>query len=152
MTNRWRAVLDTNIFISAALTRNPASPAREVLQRWEHGEFVLLTCETLADEVIEKLLARKIPWPVVAELIATLDQTAAWVAVPPAAIAALLPDPDDNVVVACAVIGQAHFLVTYDQHFAGLGGAYRGVKIVKALPFLWAVRGDQLPGGNAPTE
>lgn len=70
---------------------------------------------------------------------------AEWIVVPPEAVLPLLSDPDDNLVLACAVVGQADYLVTYDPHFNTLGGAYQGVKIVKALTFLWAVRGDQPP-------
>ena len=42
MTERLRAVLDTNVFVSAFLSRNPTSPTREIVQRWQAGEFVLL--------------------------------------------------------------------------------------------------------------
>jgi hypothetical protein len=31
----------------------------------------------------------------------------------------------------------------YDPHFDPLHGVYGDIKITKALPFLWAVRGDQ---------
>ena len=66
MTKQIRAVSDTNIFISAALSKNPSSPTREAIDRWKRGEFVL---------------------------------------------------------------------VTYDPHFDSLGGEYRGIKVVKAIPF-----------------
>ena len=44
MAKPVRAVLDTNVFVSAALSKNPTSPTREVLERWQRGEFVLLIC------------------------------------------------------------------------------------------------------------
>jgi predicted nucleic acid-binding protein len=56
VTKRVRAVLDTNIFVSAALSKNPSSPTREVVDRWKRGEFVLLICTPLAEEIVEKLL------------------------------------------------------------------------------------------------
>ena len=59
MTERLRAVLDTNVFVSAFLSRNPTSPTREIVQRWQAGEFVLLSSESLIDEVTEKLLSRQ---------------------------------------------------------------------------------------------
>jgi len=49
----------------------------------------------------------------------------------------------DNVVVACAVEGKANYLVTYDPHFDVLDGDYKGIKIVKAIPFLEALRGNE---------
>ena len=59
----------------------------------------------------------------------------------------IVDDPDDDHVVACAVVGRVDYLVTYDPHFERLGYEYRGIKIAKALPFLWAVRGDTPPEG-----
>jgi predicted nucleic acid-binding protein len=54
-------------------------------------------------------------------------------------------DPDDDQILACAVVGEANHLVTYDPHFDLLQGVYGSIKITKALPFLWSVRGDQPP-------
>ena len=56
MTKKIRAVLDTNVFVSAALSKNESSPTREVLDRWQKGEFILLICSPLAEEIAEKLL------------------------------------------------------------------------------------------------
>ena len=36
---RFRAVLDTNVVLAAQLSRNPASPTMELLQRWRRKEF-----------------------------------------------------------------------------------------------------------------
>jgi predicted nucleic acid-binding protein len=54
-------------------------------------------------------------------------------------------DLDDDMVLACAVVGQASHLVTYDLHFAPLGDVYRGVRLIDGLHFLYLVRGDQPP-------
>ena len=140
MAKPIRAVLDTNVFISAALSKNPASPTREVLERWQRGEFVLLICTPLAEEIIEKLLDHSISTQRVNILVDRLAQLAEWVEVPTEKIEALLSDPDDNVIVACAVEGSANYLVTYDPHFDTLGGEYRGLKILKAIPFLEILR------------
>ena len=140
MTKLIRAVLDTNVFVSSALSRNPTSPTREVIDRWKRGEFVLLICTLLAEEIFEKLLDHSIDQEKISELVETLASLAEWVDVPAEKIEALLSDPDDNVVVACAVEGKANYLVTYDPHFDSLNGDYRGIKIVKAIPFLEVLR------------
>ena len=142
MSDRLRAVWDTNIYVAATLSRNPTSPTRELVERLEQNQFILLVCEAVADEVVEKLEDHAVAAEIIAQWVARLEKFAEWITVPIEAIEPLLQDPDDNVVVACAVIGHAHYLVTYDPHFDGLGGEYQGIKIVKALPFLWAVRGD----------
>lgn len=141
-----RVVLDTNVFVSAALSRSLTSPTRELLERWERGEFVVLMCDALNDELIAKLLERGVDPAEIARLSAALLRLAEWVDVPVEGVTPVLFDPDDDVVLACAVLGRADYLVTYDPHFDALGGEYEKVRIVKALPFLWAVRGDQPPG------
>jgi len=147
VTERLRAVLDTNVFLSAFLSRSPSSPTREILRRWQAGEFVLLLSDALVDELAEKLLANKIDPAQVAEFLTLLESLAEWITVPDEAVLSLvLADPDDDPILACAVVGSADYLVTYDQHFESLGGSHRGIKITSALPFLWDLRGDVPPG------
>ena len=144
MIRRLRAVFDTNVFVSAALSRSPTSPTRELFRRWLAGEFVLVVSQALAAEVIEKLLQHQIELDQITELIANLERLAEWATVSAQDIPAMIAtDPDDDAILACAVIGQADYLVTYDPHFDVLNGEYHGVKITRALPFLWAVRGDR---------
>lgn len=140
MTKSFSTVLDTNVFVSAALSKNPSSPTREIIERWKRGEFVLIICTLLAEEVVEKLIDHSIGEEYIGTLVERLAQLADWVEVPPDKIENLLSDSDDNVIVACAVEGGANYLVTYDPHFDSLGGDYRGVKILKAIPFLEILR------------
>ncbi len=140
VTKKIRAVLDTNVFVSAALSKNANSPTREALERWKRGEFVLLICTPLAEEVVEKLLDHRVDKEKVSDLVETLANWAEWIEVPAEKIESLLSDPDDNVIVTCAVEGGANYLVTYDPHFDSLQGDYRGIKIVKAIPFLEVIR------------
>jgi len=82
-----------------------------------------------------------------------LAQLAEWVEVPKEAVSpVILDDPEDDLVLACAVLGKADFLVTYDAHFDFLKGGYAGIKITKALPFLWALRGEQRSGESEPSQ
>jgi len=146
VTNRLRAVFDTNVFVSAFLSRSPTSPTQELINRWLADEFTLLICDAIVNELIEKLVVRGVEREDIEIFVALLDNLAEWVDVPDEAIVPLIPaDADDDIMVACAVVGSADFLVTYDPHFAPLGNVYEGMKITKALPFLWAVRGDQPP-------
>jgi len=105
----------------------------------------LLTCEQLAQEIAEKLGERGIDDAVIEHYIATLAQLAEWITVSSESVVPVLPDPDDDVVLACAVLGRATHLVTYDPHFDILNGNYQEITILKALPFLWIVRGDKKP-------
>lgn len=106
MTDRLRAVFDTNVFVSAYLSKNPTSPTQELINRWLAGEFTLLVCDDIVDELIEKLVVRGIGRADIELFIALLDTLAEWVDVPDEAIGQLVPaDADDDVVIACAVTG-----------------------------------------------
>lgn len=149
MTERLRAVFDTNVFVSAFLSRNPTSPTRELMQRWRDDEFALLVSQAILEEVVEKLRERRIEDEQIFELLLTISHLAEWVDAPPAtAQPVVTADPDDYQILACAVAGEADFLVTYDPHFDSLNGVYGRIKITRALPFLWAVRGDQPPDAD----
>jgi putative PIN family toxin of toxin-antitoxin system len=145
-TEQLRAVLDTNVFVSAFLSCNPTSPTKELIRRWEEEEFILLVSDALLEEVAEKLVERGIEQERVIDFLTLIGRLAEWVNVPPEAVSpVIVGDPDDDHILACAVVGKADYLVSYDPHFEPLGEEYQGIKITKALPFLWAVRGDCPP-------
>jgi putative PIN family toxin of toxin-antitoxin system len=149
VTERLRAVFDTNVIVSAFLSRSPTSPTQELIDRWLADEFTLVVCTAIVDELIEKLVERGVARSEIETFVALLDAFAEWVDIQEAAVIRLIPDDaDDDVVIACALAGKADFVVTYDPHFAPLSNSYQGVRITKALPFLWAVRGDQPPAAK----
>jgi predicted nucleic acid-binding protein len=51
VTERLRAVFDTNVFVSALLSRNPTSPTQELMRRWRNEEFILLVSQALLLEI-----------------------------------------------------------------------------------------------------
>lgn len=113
------------------------------MRRWQDGELTLVVSDALVDEVTEKLLERRISEDRITELLALLLRIAEWVEVPLESVRAVVgEDPDDDPVLACAVVGQAGYLVTYDAHFDSLGGSYEGIRIMKAVPFLRELRGE----------
>ncbi len=59
MTEKIRAVLDTNVVIAAFLSKNPSSPTVEIIARWRDDQFTLLYSDHIREEYVEKLLARK---------------------------------------------------------------------------------------------
>lgn len=143
VTSRLRVVLDTNVFVSAFLSRSPTSPTQELIHRWQEDEFVLLVSNAIIDELVEKLLDKDIDEERIVEFIGLLDRLAEWVEVPIEPVApVIVADPDDDLVLACAVTGQADYLVTYDPHFEILGTTYQGIRITKAIPLLQVLRGE----------
>ena len=83
VTDRWRAVFDTNIYLSAVLSQNERSPSRELLARLAQNEFDLLTCRQLLDELIEKLLERSLTLKECWTLWETWSASRTWSPYPP---------------------------------------------------------------------
>ncbi len=143
-----RAVLDTNVAIAAHLSRNPRSPTVELLARWRAGEFIQLHSDDMLVELVEKFQQRRIASEAADLYLADLIRIGEHVIVLPEQIPdAIAADSDDNAILACAVVGRATHLVTYDPHFDVLGGAYQGIPILDGLHFLYVVRGDK-PSGD----
>ena len=142
---RLRAVLDINVFVAAYKTQNPTSPTAELLRRWRNGEFELLYSEDIRRQIAEKLLEKNVDFLLTEELLVDLMVFGTEVQVVPADVKRVISsDLDDDVIVACAVVGGATHLVTYDPHFDELGEEYQGIKIMDGLHFLYEVRGDIL--------
>lgn len=138
-----RAVFDTNVIIAALKSKNPTSPTVELLQRWRQDEFTLLYSDDLLLEYREKFVSRKIEPTLRITLLADLYTLGEYISLTPDQIHPLVPaDPDDDIVIACALVGQATHLVTYDPHLLNLGETYQGITILDGLHFLYTVRGD----------
>lgn len=141
-----RAVLDTNVFVAAYLSKNPRSPNKELIQRWRAGEFTLLISEAILKEIVRKFEELGIDQQLTIELIAHIMVDAQQIDVAPEEVqSVIVQDPDDDHIIACAVAGNADYLVTYDPHFDHLEGEHRGIQILDGLHFLYVVRGDVKP-------
>jgi len=138
-----RAVFDTNVFLAAHITRNPKSPTAELLQRWRNKKFDLLYCDALLNEIEEKLMEKSISQSIINRLITELQLFAIRIEIALTDVVPIIVDgPDDDIIIACALAGNATHIVTYDSHFNILGGIYNEIKIVDGLKFLYEVRKD----------
>jgi predicted nucleic acid-binding protein len=143
---RLRAVFDTNVIIAALKSKNPRSPTRELLTRWQNREFDLLYAADLRVEYAEKLAAKQVERNKAAEFLDRLAREASLVPLTrDDVVSRVPPDPDDDIVLACAIVGQATHLVTYDPHIHALGEVFQGVRILDGLHFLYTLRGDAPP-------
>lgn len=139
-TKQWRVVLDTNIFVAAHTSRNPRSPNKELIQRWLEGQYNLLYSKVLLYEIVDKLKEKRISQALIIELVENFIHLAQRVEVPPETVRKVLADSDDDHLLACAVGGNADYLITYDKHFDVLGGSYQDIQILEPLPFLFVLR------------
>jgi uncharacterized protein len=126
-----RAVLDSNVYISALLFGgNP----RHIVELAEHGLIELATSHPIKAEV-ERVLATKFAWPVeriarAAEQLWSFSRNVAT-----RQTVTDCADPDDNRVLECALDGHATVIVTGDAHLLKLH-PYRNIPILKPKQFL----------------
>lgn len=134
----FRAVLDTNVFISGI--KSQTTPPGQIIDAWRAQQFVLVTSPQLLAEIQEVLLRpsilqllHKTPSEVVS-FIQTLNQKT-YVTEGSLEITVLKDDPDDNMILACAEEGVATHLVTGNKkHFPFTD--YKGIQIVSPKEFL----------------
>ena len=136
-----RAVLDTNILVSALLT--PKGEAAAILR--DLPRFTLCLSDEILVEV-EGVLARdriRRRYPLrdedVAGYLERLRQVAV-LALPQEAVTGVSRDPDDDRVIACAVVGRADVIVSGDKDLLTLKQVGR-IPILTATEFLGRLRG-----------
>ncbi|HEY3915913.1 MAG TPA: putative toxin-antitoxin system toxin component, PIN family [Verrucomicrobiae bacterium] len=126
------AVFDTNILFSATGWRE--SPF-QCVERARAGKVEAVTCPELIEELAEKLKGR---------LNFSAEQTAETVAdylgflrvvQIPKVLDAVPRDPEDNMVLECAIEGQARYIVSGDNDLLVLK-RFRDIEIVRASDFL----------------
>jgi len=89
------AVLDTNVFVAAYLSRNPNSPTQEILARWLNDEFDLLYSVDLQAEIAEKFAAKGVAQDATELLLAAIAIRGMRVETPASAVVAMISaDPD----------------------------------------------------------
>ena len=126
------AVFDTNILFSA--TGWQGKPF-QCVQRARAGEVQVVTCSELIEELAEKLEARlHFSADQVAETIADYLGFLQVIQIPKV-LMAVPRDPEDNMVLECAIEGEAQYIVSGDKHLLELE-EYRGIRIIRAADFL----------------
>jgi putative PIN family toxin of toxin-antitoxin system len=126
------AVFDTNILFSATGWRgNPF----KCVERARAGEIQAVTCPELIEELAEKLEGRlHFSAEQAAETLADYLGFLRVVRIP-GVLDAVPRDPEDNMVLECAIEGQAQFIVSGDHDLLVLK-EFRGIQIVRASDFL----------------
>ena len=136
-----RAVLDTNVVISAMLIRGGKED--QILRAWQHGKCELVLSPRILDEMGRALFyekIRKARWMTEEEVVALVRSLAhESVLVPGRVRVPVSRDPDEDKFVEAAIEARAQYVVTGDRDLLAVK-AYRGVRIVTPAAFLTTLR------------
>ena len=140
-----KAVLDVGQYVSATIQAK-GHPA-QILSAWRERQFELVTSQPILDD-----LRRVLSYPRVRkyhkfsdeEIAVFVDSFAMAAQLTPAQleITAVAEDPTDDKILACAVEGQADYVVSSDEHLTSLGSV-SGIPIVRPSRFLELLRQEK---------
>jgi uncharacterized protein len=130
---QYITVFDTNILISAVLSSSGAP--FKCLALAKIGQIESVTCQEILDEFSEKLLLKFKFSENMAQLAIQEVLNFSRLVKISGVLKAVPNDADDDMVVECAVIGNATHIVTGDKHLLSLIN-YQNIAIIKAADFL----------------
>lgn len=141
-----RAVLDTNVVVSATLIRGGNED--QILQGWRQGAFELVLSPPVIDEMASALVYERLQrrqWMTRAEIVALLQAFAEEsILVPGRVTVKASRDPEDDKFLAAAIEGRAQYVVSGDRDLLDLT-VYQGIKIVRPAAFLRVLRTAKPP-------
>ncbi len=133
-----RAVLDANVFVSAAI--HPDGPPGRIIEQFLRTDaFTLVLSEAIVDEIMRALAYRKVrrymrpgldPGLWMEDLVVLAEFVS-----DPSQVSGVSKDPDDDKYLAAAIAGRAPLVVSGDPHLLTVG-EYEGVRIVTPRAFL----------------
>ncbi len=140
-----KVVLDTTVLVSALLNPNPGGASIELLRFAKQGSFELFISDEILEETAEVLKAprlRKRYAYADEDIVAYCHDLAligAVVSNVPEVRGIVVRDPNDDMVVACALAADAEYIVTRDKDLLSLG-EYGRITMVAPEEFLHVLR------------
>ena len=129
-----RIVLDTNVYISAAIK---SDLAENIIKLAAKTDFItLLTSEEILDELREKLISKFQRSESIAGIFINRVKQIAEVVEITTKVDVITRDPEDNKILECAVSGKADLIVSSDQDLIKLKN-FKGVGIVHPKTLSW---------------
>lgn len=129
-----RIVLDTNIYIAAAIG---SEIAEEIIQlAVKTNTVTLLTSEEIIDELREKLLSKFDRSEEIADIFINRIRKIAEIVEVEEKVNIIVRDPDDNKILECALAGQADLIVSSDQDLIELK-RFEGIGIIHPKTLSW---------------
>jgi len=139
-----RVTPDVNILVSGTLFRGGASG--EILAAWQEERLAFVTCETIVAQYEDVLRTPRIQRKYSSVNIHTVAASAAAlrtysILAEPVNVPRVCRDPDDHIVLACAVAGQADYVISGDQDLLVLN-THAGIPILTARGFVTMLQGE----------
>ena len=130
---KYIVVFDTNILISALFSQT-GSPFR-ALALAKIGQIESVTCQEIMDEFAEKLLLKfKFSEDKTQSAVDEILNFSRMIEIS-GTLKAVPNDADDDMVIECAVVGNASHIVTGDKHLLSLV-KYQNIAIARATDFV----------------
>jgi putative PIN family toxin of toxin-antitoxin system len=131
---KLRVVLDTNVYIS--IFTNPKGDLGAIWEQALKGTYTPLISPAIVAEVAG-VLREKFKWPQDA-VVARAKRFArmAEIITPGTVPEVIAADPADNQILACALSGKAHVIVSGDRRHLLPLKEYKGIPIVRPVDFL----------------
>lgn len=135
-----RVLADTNVLISFLLSPGEGGAIRAIFRAFVNDQFTLLLPEQLLSELIASAqnkprLAKRISAEQLSRFTALLVESAERIAEIEYPIPAVVRDPDDDFVLAYALVGTADYLVTGDRDLLVLNDQIAGLTILTPAQF-----------------
>ncbi|MBS3132184.1 putative toxin-antitoxin system toxin component, PIN family [Candidatus Woesearchaeota archaeon] len=127
-----KVVLDTNIFISGIFWKGSSN---KVITNWREEKFTLVTSLEAISEIIKVLKDFKIKLSdeMIKEWVDLIVRNS-MIVDPKEKIEAVKDDPKDNIFIETAVVGNADYIISQDNHLLKLKD-FGGIKIITPEEF-----------------
>jgi putative PIN family toxin of toxin-antitoxin system len=139
-----RAVLDTNVLASGVVT-SAQTVNGQVIQAWRDNKYSLILSEAILTEFSRTLSQPYFSARLTAAQIAgtvNLFRTEATIVPIIVTVTGVATHPEDDPIIATALSGKAHYLVTRDEKLQKKVPEYKGVSIISPPVFLQHLRED----------
>lgn len=130
-----RAVIDTNLIISYLLTQSET--LSRLIDHWERGRFVYLVSPAILRELRQVVYRPRLRRSMQVDPAILLEVIEADAEMVPGVLtlSGICRDPKDEPFIACAVEGNAPYLVTGDLDLLEMG-VFQGVTMIRATDFV----------------
>jgi putative PIN family toxin of toxin-antitoxin system len=142
-----KAVLDTTVLVSAFLRKVPGGASYDLL-RFAESRYELFLCDGILEEMARVLVSddrKRLRYSYsesdVVEYCQELSRLGTMVDNLPD-VRGVVRDPNDDMIIACAIAAGADYIVTRDKDLLSLG-EYEGIGTIKPEAFLHLLRGER---------